>query len=194
VTFILKSFVLLATIFASSIAAKGQAVVDFNAPMPAFSEADYQRLLQCSLERHPELTRRYAEFYLLRRDNQTSEENTLDPDSGLLLKAWDGCYTSDPGVIPFNINALILDWGIAHGFERIKVTNLDGMADCISNYAADHIDRVLIASSEIEKIVAFRNFQVAMCDFSGLAKFDRSDMDEVISILRARKSASEVAE
>ena len=183
-----------AALIASTIAAQERAVIDLNAPMPEFSQADYDKMLACSLEKYPEITRRYSEYHLLRRDKQSPAENEADPDSGIMWKALDGCYLLGPGPIPFNIDALVLDWGIAHGMKPMKVTNLDVMVDCITEYAADHIDRVLNARNDLEELVAFRKFRVAMCDFSGLSKFDKSDMDEVVRILRARKTASEGTE
>ena len=189
--FVKATIVVTAALLASSAAAQNRVVIDLNAPMPEFSQADYDKMLACSLERYPEITRRYSEYHLLRRDKQSPAENEADPDSGIMWEALDGCYLLGPGPIPFNIDALVLDWGIAHGMEPMKVTDLNVMADCITEYAADHIDRVLNARNELEELVAFRNFRVAMCDFSGLSKFDKSDMVEVVRILLARKSASE---
>jgi hypothetical protein len=91
------------------------AIIDLNAKPRPFSSADFHALVRCTLKRHPDTTRRYAAYHLLRRNKQSWQENVRDPDSKLMLASLEGCIALANGEpYPFSLDALIYRWGSAH--------------------------------------------------------------------------------
>ena len=103
----------------------GVAKLDWNAKPRVFSISDYDRLLSCTLSRHPKETRGYAEYHLHWRDIQTPEQNERDPNSQLFLPALEGCLQmADGEPYPFSLDKLIADWGKAHSLIVVDVASL----------------------------------------------------------------------
>lgn len=100
-------------------------------PQP-FSHSDFETLVACSLEKHPDESKRYATYHLLRRNVQTPEQNEADPDSKLMLPAMKGCFEFKNGhPIPFSLDQLISRWGSAHGVSQaVIVTDEASLAKC----------------------------------------------------------------
>lgn len=104
---------------------KGVAKLDWNAKPRAFSASDYERLLSCTLSRHPKETSGYAEYHLHWRDVQTPEQNERDPNSQLLKPALEGCLQmADGEPFPFSLDQMIADWGKAHSMIVVDAASL----------------------------------------------------------------------
>ena len=111
------------------------AIIDWSAKPRPFSEADYAQLLTCTIKVHPEESRRYATYHLIRRDTQAPEQNERDPDSQLLMPALEGCLQMKNGeVYPFSLDRLIGDWGTAYNVG-VAPADMTALAACIAkNY------------------------------------------------------------
>ena len=95
------------------------AIIDTNAKSRPFTGADFDALVKCSLEKHPETTKRYATYHLQRRDRQTWQENEKDQDSDLLMPSLAGCIVFGNGEpVPFSFDALIYRWAAAHSVSE----------------------------------------------------------------------------
>ena len=93
--------------------------IHWDAKPRVFTSAEYEALVACTLEKHPDTTKRYATYHLQRRSAQTWQENERDPDSELLMPSLEGCMEFRNGEqFPFSLNALILRWAAAHSISR----------------------------------------------------------------------------
>ncbi|WOE73923.1 hypothetical protein [Alterisphingorhabdus coralli] len=164
----------------SSVAAQETAVIDLNAKPAPFSQSDYDNLLACTLREQPEKTRRYSEYHLLRRNNQTVEENEADPDSGLMMEAIGDCFEFENGKpIPFSLNALVSDWGKAYevyGRSGIQGTmvfkNAAELADCAVLYHRALVDEMLSLPRPMGAIQYLNDFMGSQCLTEGAVKLN----------------------
>jgi len=105
--------------------ARGTAVINWNAKPRPFSSEDYAKLLSCTLSRHPDETRRYAEYHLQWRHLQSPEQNERDPNSSLFMPALAGCFEiADGEPFPFSLDKLIGDWGRAYVLIVVDTASL----------------------------------------------------------------------
>ncbi len=125
-------------------------MIDLAAKPQPFSQSDFETLVACTLEKHPDETKRYATYHLLRRNVQTPEQNEADPDSKLMFSAIKGCFEFKNGhPIPFSLDQLISRWGSAHrisqaaivkdeaSLAKCAVRNHKGMASVFVKVMAD---------------------------------------------------------
>ena len=104
---------------------KKSATINLNAKPRPFSAENYKTLLACTLARHPNETRRYAEYHLQRRIIQTPKQNEGDPDISLFSDALDGCFEAVRGEpLPFSPDHLIGDWGDAYDLVVVDTASL----------------------------------------------------------------------
>jgi len=110
-------------------------VIDLNEQVKPFSEQEYAALVACTLERHPDETRRYAQYHFNRRDAQTPDENVADVDSDLGISSISTCYQfEDRKPIPFSLDRLIGDWANHHGVkDTTGVQTIQEFANCAAN-------------------------------------------------------------
>jgi hypothetical protein len=119
-----------------SAVAQGGAEIDNGVRSSAFTSTDYDKMLACTLLRHPDETKRYAQYYLQRRSVQTPAQNESDPDSSLMIPALQGCFEFKNGQpIPFSLDRLTADWGQAHNIAAgVIVTDMASLANCVVRY------------------------------------------------------------
>ena len=96
--------------------------IDLKAKPKPITQAEYDAMVQCTVEKHPDETRRYAKYHVERRDKQTWQENEKDPDSKLLIRSFEGCYEFEDGKpISFSLDAVIYSWYRSHFSKPEKV-------------------------------------------------------------------------
>lgn len=114
------------------------AVIDPNASSISLTTEQYKALVKCTLEKHPNETKRYATYHFQRRDQQTPDENERDPDSRLLIAALDGCVALASGMpFPFSPDRLVNDWANAYSVVRSAspaVIDMQSLAECAAKY------------------------------------------------------------
>ena len=95
-------------------------IIHWDAKPRVFTSVEYEALVACTLEKHPDTTKRYATYHLQRRSTQTWQENERDPDSELLMPSLEGCMEFRNGEqFPFSLNALIQRWATAHSIRQV---------------------------------------------------------------------------
>ena len=159
-------------VLAQPASAQGVAVVDLNARPAAFSEADYQALLGCTLERHPDETRRYAEYHLFRRNTHTPRENEADPDSRLMLPIIQDCFEIEVGKpFPFSFDALIADWGKAHNLFAnasvpgpMRVRTSEDLAKCAVAHHPAVVSQILAMQRPLGAVRHLGELMGPLCD------------------------------
>ena len=94
-------------------------IIRLDAKPRPFTHADFETLVACTLEKHPDSTKRAATYFYQRRDNQTPQENKLDPDSDTFSPSLEGCISLANGEpFPFSPDALVHRWASAHKISR----------------------------------------------------------------------------
>ena len=151
------------------------AAIDLNQKPKAFSAEDYNKLVACTIERHPDETRRYAAYHFLRRNQQTPDQNERDPDSGLMLPALKGCYEIKVGTfLPFQPDALAASWAKAHGVAEPRlVSTTEELAECAARYFRNDAKQFIrIPARTIESISYATRLIGPMCRTNGRIKID----------------------
>lgn len=162
------------------LSAQNTAVIDLNERPQPFSQADYDALLSCTLREYPEETRKYAEYHLLRRNNQSVEQNEADPDSKLMMKAIGNCFTFGSGKpIPFSPDALIGDWGKAHDvYARtgspgpMGFANAEGLAACALTHHRAIVNEMLLETRPMGALRYLSQFVGPQCYPQGSERLD----------------------
>ncbi len=182
---------------ASSVSAQN-AVVDLSAKSAPFSAEQYAQLLKCTLERHPEETRRYAAYHFQRRDVQTPTQNEADPDSSLMILIIKSCYKLESGkVIPFSLDSLTADWAKAHGISipgpKPRIATSDELAQCVYKNDPALVEKIL---AEPRPGGFLKNFSKMIGKDCWPANNIRLDADRIYSKFEelAGKDAKKVAE
>ncbi|MFB9049742.1 hypothetical protein ACFFV8_13605 [Sphingobium indicum] len=169
-------------------------VIDLKAKPRAFSEGDYQALLTCTLAKHPDETRRYSTFYLLRRGNQTPDQNEADTESDLMFPALKGCIEFGNGeVVPFRMDRLILDWGKAHNVATpVQVNSSETMAECAVKYSRIEAEKyVAMPLTGLDAIRQVHNLRSPMCRVEGNVSLNLVTLrSEMLRRLAEAKKAS----
>jgi hypothetical protein len=162
------------------LSAQNVAVIDLNERSQPFSKADYDTLLSCTLRAYPEETRRYAEYHLLRRNNQSVERNEADPDSKLMMKAIGECFSFGNGkAIPFSLDALIGDWGKAHDvYARagrpgpMGFANAEELAACALTHHRAIVNEMLLEARPMGALRYLSQFVGPQCYPQGSERLD----------------------
>ena len=186
--------VTLAVMVAVPCQAQRTLIIDLNAKPEPFSAADYDELLDCTVSKHPDGTRRYAEYHLLRRNNQTPEQNKADADSALVMPIIGDCYEFKKGKpIPFSLDRLIGDWGTKHDvYARnaapgpMKVKNSGELAVCAMTHHSALVDEMLELPKPQGVLRYLDRFIGPQCQPAGANV--KLDIDEFYAAIDARKA------
>ncbi len=173
-------FAVFAVAVLSPLSAQNVAVIDLNERPQPFSQADFDALLASTLREQPEETLRYSEYHLLRRNNQSVEQNEADPDSKLMMKAIGNCFTfGSDKPIPFSPDALIGDWGKAHDvYARtgspgpMGFANAEGLAACALTHHRAIVNEMLLETRPMGALRYLSQFVGPQCYPQGSERLD----------------------
>lgn len=196
-------FLIILASMSSVVFAIQPAVIDLNAKPDPFSQSDYDAMLACTLEKHPDETRRYAEYHLVRRNNQTWQENEKDPDSDLMMPIIESCYEIEMGKpFPFSLDKLIFDWSEAHSTfaenpksKPMKVGNAADLAACAVQNHRDIANQIAKMSHPIDALRHIGKIIGPQCQTIDGFKLNINDFqNEVIRLLAQGENAAQEAQ